>query len=77
MKDGALAVEGFETRVWMVRDPDRPGRFKPQPIPAEIVARFRQTLLLRRLDAELLGDRGELAALLLDRGGEFGRRSRG
>ena len=25
-KDGALAVEGFETRVWVVRDPNRPGR---------------------------------------------------
>jgi len=40
MKDGALAVEGFESRVWIVRDKERPGRFKPQPIPAEIVARL-------------------------------------
>jgi 4-hydroxybenzoyl-CoA thioesterase len=39
-KDGTLAVEGFESRVWIVRDPDRPGRFKPQPIPSEIVARL-------------------------------------
>ena len=39
-KDGALAVEGFESRVWIVRDPERPGRFKPQPIPPEIVARL-------------------------------------
>jgi 4-hydroxybenzoyl-CoA thioesterase len=43
MKDGALAVEGFESRVWIVRDKDRPGRFKPQPIPAEIVARLTNT----------------------------------
>ena len=40
MKDGALAVEGFESRVWIVRDKERPGRFKPQAIPAEIVARL-------------------------------------
>ena len=39
-KDGVLAVEGFESRVWIVRDPDRPGRFKPQPLPSEIVARL-------------------------------------
>ncbi len=43
LKDGALAVEGFESRVWAVRDPHRPGRFKPQPIPDEIVARFTAT----------------------------------
>jgi 4-hydroxybenzoyl-CoA thioesterase len=41
--DGALAVEGFESRVWIVRDPERPGRFKPQPIPPEIVARLTAT----------------------------------
>jgi 4-hydroxybenzoyl-CoA thioesterase len=39
-RDGALAVEGFETRVWVVRDPARPGRFKAKPIPAEVVARL-------------------------------------
>jgi len=39
-RDGALAVEGFETRVWAVRDPTRPGRFKAQPIPPELVARL-------------------------------------
>jgi 4-hydroxybenzoyl-CoA thioesterase len=43
LKDGALAVEGFESRVWVVRDKQRPGRFKPQPIPAEIVARLKAT----------------------------------
>ncbi len=42
-KDGALAVEGFELRVWIVRDPERPGRFKPQPIPPEIVKQLSAT----------------------------------
>ncbi len=35
-----LAVEGFETRVWTVHDPDTPGRLKSQPIPEEVKARF-------------------------------------
>ncbi len=37
---GALAVEGFETRVWVVRHPDDPARMKSQPIPAEVVTRL-------------------------------------
>jgi 4-hydroxybenzoyl-CoA thioesterase len=40
-KDGALAVEGFETRVWVVRDPARPGGFRAQPIPPEVAARLK------------------------------------
>lgn len=39
-RDGTLAAEGFETRVWTVRDPARPGRLKAQPIPPELVARL-------------------------------------
>jgi 4-hydroxybenzoyl-CoA thioesterase len=39
-KDGALAVEGLETRVWVVSDPGRPGLFKSQPIPPEVVAKL-------------------------------------
>jgi 4-hydroxybenzoyl-CoA thioesterase len=39
-KDGALAVEGFESRVWVVRDPSRPGRLRPQAIPAELAERL-------------------------------------
>ena len=35
-----LAVEGFETRVWTVHDPDRPGRLKSQAVPEEIKAAF-------------------------------------
>ena len=39
-KDGALAVEAFESRVWVVRDEARPGRLKPQPIPPDVAARL-------------------------------------
>ena len=38
---GELAVEGFEKRVWVVRDPARPGGFRAQPLPDEVAARFR------------------------------------
>jgi 4-hydroxybenzoyl-CoA thioesterase len=41
-KDGTLAVEGYETRVWVVRDPHDPRRMKSQPIPAAVVARLTQ-----------------------------------
>ena len=37
---GALAVEGSETRVWVVRDPNDPKRMRSQPIPPEVVARL-------------------------------------
>ncbi len=39
-KKGELAVEGFETRVWVVRHPDDRERMKPQLIPKELIARF-------------------------------------
>lgn len=39
-RQGALAVEGAETRVWTVRDADDPSRIKGAPIPAEIVAKL-------------------------------------
>jgi len=39
---GALAVEGFETRVWVVRDADDPRRLKALAIPADVVARLTQ-----------------------------------
>jgi 4-hydroxybenzoyl-CoA thioesterase len=41
-KAGALMAEGFETRVWAVRHPDDPKRIKSQPIPPEVLARFRR-----------------------------------
>ncbi len=39
-KGEALAIEGFETRVWTGPHPDIPGRLKSRPVPAEIIARF-------------------------------------
>jgi len=41
-KDGTLAAEGFETRVWVVRHPADPKRMQAQPLPAEVVARLTQ-----------------------------------
>src|SRR5436305_5200037 len=39
-KDGALAVEAFETRVWVGRDAADASKIKSQPIPAEVLARL-------------------------------------
>jgi 4-hydroxybenzoyl-CoA thioesterase len=44
LKNGQLAVEGFETRVWTVRDPDDPERLRSAPIPAEVIARFQEKI---------------------------------
>jgi len=41
MKDGELAVEGFETRVWVGRDPADPDRIKAKPLPEAIVAKLK------------------------------------
>jgi len=42
-KDGKLAVEGFETRVWVGRDPAAPDRIKAKPFPPEMVAKLQGT----------------------------------
>jgi 4-hydroxybenzoyl-CoA thioesterase len=42
LKDGALAGEGWETRVWVARDAADPEKFKSQPIPADVVAKLSQ-----------------------------------
>ena len=41
-KGDVLALEGFETRLWTVRDPADPKRLKSGPMPAEIVAAFQK-----------------------------------
>jgi 4-hydroxybenzoyl-CoA thioesterase len=38
LKGGELAIEGFETRVWVGRHPDDPERIKSKPIPADVIA---------------------------------------
>lgn len=38
LKNGAIAVEGFEKRVWAAAHPDQPGAIKAQALPAEIIA---------------------------------------
>jgi hypothetical protein len=38
-KNGALAVEGFETRVWVRGDPLK-GTMKGAPVPQEVVDRL-------------------------------------
>lgn len=40
MRDTALAVESFETRVWTGRDPQHPEIIKSKPIPEEFRALF-------------------------------------
>ena len=39
-KDGTLAVEAFETRVWVGRDPADTSKIKSQPIPPEVIAKL-------------------------------------
>jgi 4-hydroxybenzoyl-CoA thioesterase len=43
---GALAVEGFETRVWVTRDAGDAARMKSQPIPPDVVARLTHASLV-------------------------------
>jgi len=40
LRGDTLTVEGFETRVWTVWDPEDPERLKAASIPAEVIARF-------------------------------------
>lgn len=36
----ALAIEAWETRVWVGAHPDNPGAIKSRPVPQEIIDRF-------------------------------------
>ena len=40
-KKGELCLEGFETRVWVGRDPQDPSRIKSKPIPDDLTSKFR------------------------------------
>ena len=44
--DGALAVEGFETRVWVNRDPGDAARIKSLAIPPQVIARLTHASLV-------------------------------
>lgn len=37
---GKLAVDGFEKRVWVNRDPDNPVKMKSAPIPPDLIERL-------------------------------------
>lgn len=39
--DEVLAIEGWETRVWVGRHPEKPGAIKSKPVPDAVIARFR------------------------------------
>ncbi|MPZ58601.1 MAG: acyl-CoA thioesterase [Rhizobiales bacterium] len=39
-RDGELCVEGFEKRVWVIRDPSDPTKIKSHPIPREVIEKF-------------------------------------
>jgi len=41
-KGGTLALEGFETRLWTVRDPDNGNRLKSGTFPPEVLAGFKR-----------------------------------
>jgi 4-hydroxybenzoyl-CoA thioesterase len=38
---GAVSVEGEETRVWTVRDPDEPSRLRARALPDPVAAKLR------------------------------------
>ena len=40
LKQGVLAVECFETRVWVVRSAEDPEKLESRPVPREIIERF-------------------------------------
>jgi len=40
LKGALTAVEGFEVRVWTVRDPNNPAGLRGEPIPREVIERF-------------------------------------
>ena len=40
LKDDVLAVECFETRVWIVRSTEDPEKLESRPVPREVIERF-------------------------------------
>lgn len=42
VKNGKLAVDGLEKRVWAIPHPDDPQRMTTKPIPDEVIEKFRR-----------------------------------
>jgi 4-hydroxybenzoyl-CoA thioesterase len=40
LRDGKLAIQAHETRVWAGKDPERPDAIKTKPIPQEVIDLF-------------------------------------
>jgi 4-hydroxybenzoyl-CoA thioesterase len=40
LRDGKVAIQAHETRVWAGKDPDRPESIKAKPIPQEVIDLF-------------------------------------
>ncbi|HVG51823.1 MAG TPA: hotdog domain-containing protein, partial [Xanthobacteraceae bacterium] len=40
MKEGQVAVEGWEKRVWVGKDPANPDRLKSKPLPPDVVEKL-------------------------------------
>jgi 4-hydroxybenzoyl-CoA thioesterase len=40
LKDGRVAVECSETRVWVIQDPSDAARIKATPVPLDVIERF-------------------------------------
>jgi 4-hydroxybenzoyl-CoA thioesterase len=40
-KDGELAVECIDTRVWAERDPNDPEKIRGVPVPEDVIAKFK------------------------------------
>ncbi len=40
LKNGEVAVECSETRVWVTKDPNDPDKIRPTPVPPEITGKF-------------------------------------
>jgi 4-hydroxybenzoyl-CoA thioesterase len=41
MRGDKVAIEAFEKRVWVGKDPENPGRMRSVPIPDEVVEKFK------------------------------------
>ena len=41
MRGDKVAIEAYEKRVWVGKDPENPDRLRSVPIPDEVVAKFK------------------------------------